>query len=83
MHSFVRSLTLALLASAPLVAGHCKISAVIGDLGGKGTGLGINPSVDPNSQSDVTVFQGSQAKSFGETPGVSSPCSPHPTSSLN
>lgn len=69
MHSIVKSLALGLLASASLVAGHCKISAVTGDLGGKGTGLGIDPTGDPNSESDVTVFQGSQAKTFGETPG--------------
>jgi hypothetical protein len=73
MHSIVKSLALGLLASASLVAGHCKISAATGDLGGKGTGLGIDPTVDPNSESDVTVFSGSQAKTFGETPGVRAP----------
>lgn len=53
----------------PLVAGHCKITAAKGDLGGKGTALGITDN-DGNSQSDVTVFSGGQAKPFGDTPGV-------------
>ena len=60
-----------LLASGvlPLVAGHCKITAATGDLGGKGTALGITAN-DGNSQSDVTVFSGRQAKTFGDTPDV-------------
>ena len=53
----------------PLVAGHCKITSAKGDLGGKGTALGITDN-DGNSQSDVTVFSGGQAKPFGDTPGV-------------
>ena len=53
------------------VAAHCKIPFAKGDLGGAGTALGIQAN-SGNSQSDVTVFQGSQAKTFGETPGVSS-----------
>ncbi|MCJ1427786.1 hypothetical protein MMC29_005691 [Sticta canariensis] len=63
-------LSLVLLATGvlPLVAGHCKITSAKGDLGGKGTALGITDN-DGNSQSDVTVFSGGKAKPFGDTPG--------------
>lgn len=64
-----KSIAFIALSIVPLVTGHCKITSASGDLGGKGTALGITAN-DGNSQSDVTVFQGSQADSFGETPGV-------------
>ena len=69
MHSSLPILALSLLSASTLVAGHCKITAAKGDLGGAGTALGITAN-DGNSESDVTVFQGAQATTFGETPGV-------------
>ena len=64
-----KSLLFLAIGVVPLVAGHCKITAASGDLGGKGTALGITAN-DGNSESDVTVFSGTQAKTFGDTPGV-------------
>ncbi|MCJ1319868.1 hypothetical protein MMC15_005204 [Xylographa vitiligo] len=68
MHSiFIPIALLALTLSTP-VASHCKITSAQGDLGGAGTALGITAD-SGNSESDVTVFAGTQAASFGETPG--------------
>lgn len=72
MHFFAIVLALGV---APLVAAHGKITSATGNLGGNGTALGIVAG-SGNSESDVTVFQGTQAKTFGETPGVSNPLPP-------
>ncbi|MCJ1417344.1 hypothetical protein MMC32_003687 [Xylographa parallela] len=68
MHSILAPIVLLALALSTPVAGHCKITSAQGDLGGTGTALGITAN-SGNSQSDVTVFSGAQAASFGETPG--------------
>jgi hypothetical protein len=62
-------LALIAFAAAP-VWGHGKVTAASGDLGGKGTGLGIlGGAANANSQADVTVFK--QATGLGATQGVS------------
>ena len=65
MHSNLVPLVLLGLTLSPMISAHCKITAASGDLGGKGTALGITAN-SGNSQSDVTVFN---SGSFGETPG--------------
>jgi len=58
-------LALGLLIAASLVSAHGKIASAIGDLGGKGAGLGILAgAANLNSQGDVTIFQGG---AFGKT----------------
>ena len=62
-----------LIIAAPLVSAHGKIASAVGDLGGKGAGLGILAgAANLNSQGDVTIFQGG---AFGKTNGVGL-CSP-------
>jgi hypothetical protein len=51
-----------------LASAHCLITAASGDLGGKGTGLGVLTAKD-NSQADVTVFN-NKANALGQTSGV-------------
>ncbi|MCJ1436036.1 hypothetical protein MMC27_005414 [Xylographa pallens] len=68
MYSILAPIALLALALSTPVAGHCKITSAQGDLGGAGTALGITAN-SGNSESDVTVFSGAQAASFGETPG--------------
>jgi hypothetical protein len=60
-------LALSLLITAPLISAHGLVASAVGDLGGKGQGLGV-VSGGVNSQADVTVFNGKSA--FGETQGV-------------
>lgn len=62
------SLALVAVGLAPFVAGHCKITAAKGDLGGAGVALGITAN-SGNSQADVTVFKGNSG--FGQTQAVS------------
>ncbi|MCJ1377516.1 hypothetical protein MMC17_000611 [Xylographa soralifera] len=68
MHTVLFPMVLLALTLSTPVAGHCKITSAQGDLGGAGTALGITAN-SGNSESDVTVFSGAQAASFGETPG--------------
>jgi hypothetical protein len=66
-------LTLALLATARLVAGHSAIISAVGDAGGIGMGLGVDTSTPRDGtsrrpfQQDATRFRGDAEATVGET----------------
>ena len=61
-------LAFGLVIAVPLVSAHGFITAAVGDLGGKGIGLGVTAATD-NNQQDVTVFK---TGVFGATGAVRS-----------
>lgn len=66
-------LTLALLATARLAAGHSAIVSAVGDAGGSGMALGIDTSTPRDGtrrtpfQQDSTRFRGDAEATVGET----------------
>jgi hypothetical protein len=56
-------MTLAVLVGVPLASAHGMITAVSGNAGGKGIGLGVS-SASSDDLGDVTVFKGD---GFGST----------------
>ncbi|KAH9866121.1 hypothetical protein J1614_008685 [Plenodomus biglobosus] len=68
-------ISLGLLASSTLVAGHCAITAATGDAGGQGSAIGVNPATPRDGtgrnpfQQDSTRFRGDAAATCGETLG--------------
>ncbi|KAJ4416084.1 hypothetical protein N0V85_002428 [Neurospora sp. IMI 360204] len=69
----LKSILMSFFALAPLVAGHGAIIAAVGDAGGKGMALGIDPSTPRTGtkktpfQVDTTRFRGQAAKTVGQT----------------
>jgi hypothetical protein len=64
-----------LLASSSLVAGHAAIIGAVGDAGGNGTAIGVDPTTPRDGtgrnpfQQDATRFRGDAAAICGETLG--------------
>lgn len=64
-----------LLASSSLVAGHGAIVGAVGDAGGQGSAIGVDPNTPRDGtrrnpfQQDSTRFRGASADSCGETLG--------------
>ncbi|KAK3488202.1 uncharacterized protein B0T23DRAFT_224525 [Neurospora hispaniola] len=69
----LKSILMSFFALAPLVAGHGAIIAAVGDAGGAGMALGIDPSTPRTGsrrnpfQVDTTRFRGQAAKTVGQT----------------
>ncbi|KAK3398487.1 hypothetical protein B0T20DRAFT_498358 [Sordaria brevicollis] len=69
----LKSICMSLFALTPLVAGHAAIIAAVGDAGGAGMALGIDPSTPRDGsrrnpfQQDTTRFRGQAAKTVGQT----------------
>ena len=65
-----------LLAGSQLVAGHGAIIKAVGDAGGQGSAIGIDPSTPRDGtkakpfQQDSTRFKGQAAATCGETKGA-------------
>jgi hypothetical protein len=64
-----------LLASSSLVAGHAAIIKAVGDAGGAGSAIGVDPNTPRDGtgrnpfQQDATRFRGDSADTCGETLG--------------
>lgn len=69
----LKSICMSLFALAPMVAGHAAIIAAVGDAGGAGMALGIDPATPRDGsrrnpfQQDTTRFRGQAAKTVGQT----------------
>ena len=74
---FQTSVTVALLAAAQLVAGHGAVVKAVGDAGGAGSAIGIDPNTPRDGtkrnpfQQDTTRFKGQNKATCGQTLGVS------------
>jgi len=73
---FHTSITLGLLAITQLVAGHGAIVKAVGDAGGVGSAIGVDPNTPRDGtrrdpfQADATRFKGDNADSCGQTVGA-------------
>lgn len=73
---FHTSITLGLLAITQLVAGHGAIVKAVGDAGGVGSAIGVDPNTPRDGtrrdpfQADSTRFKGDNADSCGQTIGA-------------
>ncbi|KAL9108925.1 MAG: hypothetical protein Q9227_006321 [Pyrenula ochraceoflavens] len=73
MPFFSKDLLLLLLAISPLVAGHGAIVKAVGDAGGQGSAIGIDPSTPRDGttrnpfEQDTTRFKGDAKDTVGET----------------
>lgn len=73
---FYTSVTLGLLAITQLVAGHGAIIKAVGDAGGAGSAIGIDPNTPRDGtkrnpfQADSTRFKGDNADTCGQTVGA-------------
>jgi hypothetical protein len=67
--------TFSLLASSSLVAGHAAIVSAVGDAGGAGSAIGVDPATPRDGtgrnpfQQDATRFRGDAKATCGETLG--------------
>jgi hypothetical protein len=79
-----KSSIVAMFAAATLVAGHGAIVKAVGDQGGAGSAIGVDPATPRDGtrrnpfQQDSTRFKGDNAATCGQTLGVRlSHCSIH------
>lgn len=76
MSSIKNLLVCSALLAARLAAGHAVITNAVGDAGGSGMALGVDPNTPRDGtgrrpfQQDATRFKGEAAASFGETVGA-------------
>jgi hypothetical protein len=75
MFSKIATVSISLLASSSLVAGHAAIIKATGDAGGAGSAIGVDPNTPRDGtnrnpfQQDATRFRGAAADTCGETLG--------------
>jgi len=75
MYFSTSSIALALLAASQLVAGHGAIVKAVGDAGGQGAAIGVDPATPRDGtkrnpfQQDSTRFKGDNAAACGQTLG--------------
>jgi hypothetical protein len=75
MFAKISTISISLLASSSLVAGHAAIIKAVGDAGGAGSAIGVDPNTPRDGtnrnpfQQDATRFRGDAADTCGETLG--------------